>query len=88
MAVNVTVCMSGGDFRIHKTGCRDIARAERRREHRDPDWTVDVDTLEDIARDVWHDQMTYDVPPMSLDDALDNITVLPCAAKHLKEAAR
>jgi hypothetical protein len=77
----ITVVYTGGHYRIHRWGCRDV---KVRAGDREPDTYEAGTTLLDIARREWGDFVAED-PDYYDDDTLladfsVNATVLPCAA--------
>lgn len=74
----------GHYFTIHKTGCRDIARARR-----DDVWpSMSVESRQDIAFDIWSDHIGEG--SMTEDDAMldDNTHFAPCCKKLTLKSQR
>ena len=87
--MQVTICgpnlndQSHGSFHVHAAGCADLIRGARREPEYRNGWTVEAETIEDVAEAVYSDHMAEhgeDDPYSKPDAYVSDFHFFPCCA--------
>lgn len=73
--MQVTI-VHGDNAHVHKAGCADLARRERKNRHYLSDYTLTVATRREAALDAWSDFVAEE--SMTEDDAIAYTEFYPC----------